>query len=171
MGTDTGLYLSNRWDIEDVMAVIENHLGVKPELRQTGMPSYNLLVFEYQGEKRQLNVHYSCNTPLGKFTQINLGKWGKCDEIITTIGEVLGGLYFDNDSDGKFEFIDGKLNEDSNLSFHVKNAIIENKAETLLDVAMSIRKWNAHMVESGNIVGQTDHSNELIGNSKFGRDL
>lgn len=168
MGTDTGLYLSNRWDIEDVMAVIENHLDVKPELRHTSMPTYNLLVFEYQGETRQLNIHTSCDTPLGKFMQINLGKWGKCDEIITTIAEVLGGLYFEQDTDGKFEFIDGRLSENDKLSYHLKHAVIEDKAETLLDVAKSIRKWNAKIVKSGSIVSQSDNSNELIGNNTFG---
>ena len=170
MGVDTGLYLSNRWSLDDLRDVIEKHLGCPVEIKSTtnSMPDYHLFIFTYKGEKRQLNVHCAINTPLGRFTLIALGKWGHSEEILQSIGEVLGGLYYDNDYDNKMDWLTGKLDEDNNLSYHVKYAVLEHKAETLNDVAISIRQWNARIKQDGHVPSHNNDSNDLIGDSKFG---
>src|SRR5574343_1562108 len=117
MGIDTGLYLSNRWNLDDLRDVNEKHLGCPVEIRPTtnSMPDYHLFIFTYKGEKRQLNVLYASNTTLGRFTLITLRQtFGQANEILKSIGEVLGGLYYDNDYDNKMDWIDGKLSEDNN---------------------------------------------------------
>ena len=171
MGVDTGLYLSNRWDLDDLKNVIENHLGcpVKIESTLASFPNYQVFNFTYKGEQRSLNVHSATMTPLGRFTLITLKQtFGHANEILKSIAEVLGGLYYDNDYDGDMQWIEGKLSEEDKLSYHIKHAIIEDKAETLKDVAVSIRNWNAEIKSKGNIIGHEDKSSELIGDSKFG---
>lgn len=168
MSIDTGLYLSNRWDLDDLKDVIENHLDCEVEIKSTtdNMPNYHLFNFTYKNEARNMNVHSGTLTPLGRFTLITLKQtYGHANEILKAIAEVLGGLYYDNDSDMNLEWIEGKLNENNALSYHLKHAITENKAETLLDIAKSIRKWNTKMIKHSNL---KDDSNELIGDSKFG---
>jgi hypothetical protein len=168
MSIDTGLYLSNRWDLDDLKDVIENHLGCPVEIKSTtdSMPSYHIFNFTYKNEYRSLNVHHATMTPLGRFILITLKQtYGHASEILKAIGEVLGGLYYDNDCDMNLEWITGKLDENDKLSYHIKHAITENKAETLLDVAKSIRKWNKRVCKNSNL---QDDSTKLIGNSKFG---
>jgi hypothetical protein len=111
MGMDTGLYLGNRWDFNDLIDVLDKRLGVKAKVENTHTPDYTVITFEYKGEQRQMNVHRSTNTPLGRFTMITLGKWGACEGILKGIAAVLGGLYYDNDCDYKLEFIEGELDD------------------------------------------------------------
>lgn len=154
MSQSTKLYLSKRWELRDIIEVMENHLDLKEQTRIKKniakkyyiekfkievAPSYDFtfwnLNFVYNNHNRQMVVFPNTDLCIGNLWELHLGYNDEALEIMTKIAEVLGGLLEENDcSDKGIKEIQGMIRETDGLPYFLKHAIIENKLKDNDDI-------------------------------------
>ncbi len=141
MGVDTHLYLNTRWDLNDIIKVIERTQNKKVEVKaHEGMI---LGYFDFNVGERRIFVHLNSQTPIGSATYLSLHADEEAHKILKDIADVLGGILEYFDSDGKCEMIDGSLWEEDGLPYFLKHAIIEDGIDNhdLPALKQSISNW------------------------------
>lgn len=135
MGVDTKLYISPRWDIDDVKNVIIHH--VLPDVFQCeedidhpvkfhsyeNMPGMGSILFC----GRSMYFHWHTNTPLGPAILLSLGHNEQAEQIMETIANVLGGFLVRQDCTETYEMFRGKFWEEDGLTYFLKYAAIHDR--------------------------------------------
>lgn len=145
MGVDSHLYLSNRWGLEDLKDIIENHFETKVNIRFCEYtPSMIIFSFDYEGNPFSMYIHQQTSTPLGRFTMLSAHAYSSTHKIFNILGSIMGGLYEKEDSNGTMQFIYGKIRDEDGLQYHLKYAVFVNKIEgdDLEGLTESINNWN-----------------------------
>lgn len=103
MGVDTHFFSDGNPTFEDAVSLVQQIVGdVKiGHYEDTDGRPHGTVLFDYKGESRQMWIFEQCKdldekTPR---TLFNLGCWGSSVEIMTLIGESLGGWLDANDCD------------------------------------------------------------------------
>ena len=75
MGTSTKLYVSSRWELEDIKTIIENRFDVKIKVKDCSKTSIGMFqfVFKVGDNYRSMAVFVNHSTPLGVVTYLSLG--------------------------------------------------------------------------------------------------
>jgi|SRR5208337_1936485 len=146
MSVDTRLYLSNRWNLDDVIGVINHHLC--PDDPVKAQPSDHCASFGHlQGAKAWFGwYHLDAETPLGRFILLSCGQTDTNIKKLRAIGGVLGGLLEESDCEGNLEFIRGRLTDEDGLQYHLKYAVIhghsgESSPQDIEDLGKSVTEW------------------------------
>lgn len=153
MGVDTHLYLSNRWRLEDVIEVINQHICIDSPVQ--AKPSDHCATFgSLQSPGNWFcGYHLETDTPLGRFLMLSLRHSDAAVERMKTIARILGGALEERDCDGNIEFIDGRLSDESQLQYHLKYAVIhghsgETDREGINGLINSINEWRGKYSKS-----------------------
>jgi hypothetical protein len=135
MGVNTQLLINSKYQINDIVRVIERTRQTKVTVNTTHDYNYLRLSFKdgVTGEERDMSIFLNCTKSIGNFTLLDLGMWGSSVGIMENIAEVFGGLICENDCEDKWEFINGVMNENNSL-FLWKEGAIEGKINTSSDV-------------------------------------
>jgi hypothetical protein len=102
MGVSTEFFTPKDLTFAEFVQLVETTLEVKTEHhRYEDEMNYGNIGFDYNGEDRQLHFHrhnydYDKETP---HTLMSFGQWGSSVEILTKIGQQLGGWLDENDCD------------------------------------------------------------------------
>lgn len=147
MGTSTILYLNPKWEIRDIADVLERTQGKEVQIEPQSVSivgCFNIFV----GDRRIFSI-VNNRTPIGTMTYLSLGANEEGKKILRDIAEVLGGLFMDNDYDGKCELITGNADEDDGLPFFLKYAIVKDgidpkDTEAFLKSMQELRKKLNH---------------------------
>lgn len=144
MPTYTNLYLSTRWDLDDIKRTIENHLKTHVTVESEHKISVGFFTFIF--DSTYCTVH-SCNTPIGRLTLLSMMNTKQNIEKLQIIAGVLGGLFTDDSINGKYEMIVGLLDEGDKLSYHLKDSVIcaDCDGDNLNQIVFSVKRWNERM--------------------------
>ena len=121
MGLDRKLFISNRWDVEDVKDTLESLFSVKVKYDHTCSPDYSMLHFTYQDDPRSMSVFTGYEVGGFKGVLLSLGAGGKSDEIFKAVAERLGGFYNQQDCDSNY--VEYPFVASGSLEYLLKDAI------------------------------------------------
>lgn len=127
MSVDRELFVSDRWDVQDVQDALKNILGVTVKYEHTHSPDYAILLFTYNGENRQANCHVNYDKGGFKGLLVTLGAWGSSEFILKELGKRFGGFYQPTDSEDKWEEI--QYTAGHNLEYLLHDALKEGKTD------------------------------------------
>jgi len=141
MSVDTILYLNSRWELDDIKKVIERTQQTKVVVHSNHDISTGFFNFIFND--RRMSVFTNHSTPIGTATYLSLGWNSEAVKIMRDIATVFGGVLIEEDSSGNAEFINGNMNDDDKLAYHLKYAIVDNGIEPddLQGFIDSMRKW------------------------------
>lgn len=124
MGVDTKLYLDSKWEIRDIVNVLELKQKEKVEV----IPCDKSLAgcFHINVKNRQIFTMTNYYSSVGTVTLLMLSHNDQAVEILKSIASVLGGLFIENDIDEKLELIDGKLSPNNGIPYFAKHIFMEN---------------------------------------------
>lgn len=128
MGVDTTLFISNRWNAQDIQQVIEKRFNTKVKLHfHDFAPQYISMQFHLSGnEDRTLNVF--TDSELGGFKGISMSFTSNEEgqEVLQTLAKTFGGFFQKSDCDGDY----GAFNapDHGEIAFIVNEAIKSNPA-------------------------------------------
>ena len=145
MGVDTQLYLSTRWEADDIKAVLERTCEKEVDV----ISHHNISVgfFTFNVGQRRISVFMNNFTPLGSLTLLSMRADEESHRILKGVARTLGGLFMPYDTDGLCDWIDGGMNDHNGLPYFVKYAIVEDgidphDADELL---ASMKRWREQM--------------------------
>jgi hypothetical protein len=143
MSICTQLYLNTRWELDDIKTVIERVTGDKVEVKSNHDTSIGFYWFLLTKKKRQISVFTNNRTPIGSTTYLSMGANDEGHKILKAIAEVFGGIYVDNDCDGKCELINGNIDDGDALAYFLKYAIVDDgiKKDDLKGFIKSMNQW------------------------------
>jgi hypothetical protein len=122
MGVDRRLFISNRWNVQDVKETVESLFDLKIDYQPTHSPDYATLLFKLgEDENRQLNVHINYEHGGFRGLLLTLSTYGKSEEILKGLAERLGGFYNHEDFNDTWEEFPYVAAGD--LEFLVKKAV------------------------------------------------
>jgi len=125
MSVDTKLYLNPRWELRDIVTVLER--TTQKEVTIKHCDGKELLdCFEVFVGKRRIFLIVNSSLPTGSATYMSLGSDDEAIKIFKDVAEVLGGILMENDCDGECEIIEGAMWEEDKLPFFLKCAIIDD---------------------------------------------
>lgn len=150
MGVDTKLYISHRFNLQDVMDVIQYH--VIPNLFNNegevkfvpGHDECGYITFGNQNNRHRSMFYYpKSKTPLGTAIYLSLGHDEQAIKIMTCIAKVLGGLVQEVDNNDNMKMYNGRLIEEDGLSYFLKYSVIHdcNDGKDLDELKETIKKW------------------------------
>ncbi|MFA5937401.1 MAG: hypothetical protein WC822_06025 [Candidatus Paceibacterota bacterium] len=126
MGVDTKVYLNTRWNLDNIKTIIERTQNTKVEIESNHSFAPGYFTFTLPEKKRIIHVHSYTTTPLGTATLLSMRSDEEGKQILKGIAEVVGGMFMDNDVDGKCDFIMGALTDEDGLGYFVKYALVHN---------------------------------------------
>lgn len=144
MGVDTNLWISARWEVDDVRDILIREYGTSVRYTTHDMiPTMVGVHFSVGKEERMMYFHHSVRTPLGTCHLLSLNFHGLSVEVMRKIAGVLGGLLQENDCNEQYELIEGNMSEGDALPYFIKYAIIHDGAnpDSLADLKETISKW------------------------------
>jgi hypothetical protein len=151
MSTDTRLYLNPKWELRDIITILERTQDKPVKVKVFGEEDTHLvgMFYLYVGE-RQITVFTNADTPIGTMTYLSLGANAEAVKIFKDIAEVLGGLLQPEDYKENFEMIQSKLNNDDAMPYFIKYAILHDGVEPndLKGVLASMKKWFSEVSKS-----------------------
>jgi len=146
MSTDTKLYTSSFWGIENIKSILHTRLKVtefKLKSNHEFAPGYFIINFHYNNEYCKMNIFLSASTPIGPAILLSMAANSKNIEILKTIAETIGGYFEENDCKETGTMINGKLCREDGLQYHLIEAIIngETNGESIPELNDSVKKW------------------------------
>lgn len=143
MGVDTELYIDNRWELDDIKTVIERIAGENIKVSSYHTTSVGFYHFTLPKMGRSIDVFVNARTPIGTATLLTLESDDEAHKLFESIAEIFGGIYMENDSDGKCRFITGAVDDGDKLPYFIKYAIIEDNIDPddIKEFIMSMNKW------------------------------
>jgi hypothetical protein len=143
MSVDTKLYLNTRWGIDDIAIIIKRTQDTKLEIESNHSFAPGYFTFKLPDIGRMIQVHSYVQTPIGTVTLLSMAANEQGHKILKDIAEVIGGLFMDNDCDGKCELITGKLSDDDKLPYFIKYAVINDgiKPDNITGLLDSMSAW------------------------------
>jgi len=144
MSVTTNLYLNTRWELDDIKKVIERITGEKVEVTSNHDTSIGFYHFILPKMQRQISVFTDSRTPIGHATSLSLGANEQGHKLLKDIAEVFGGIYIDNDCEGKAEIINGAMDEGDALPYFIKYAIVDDgvDADDINGFLKSMHTWH-----------------------------
>jgi len=144
MSVNTHLYVSHRYDVDDVKTVLEKHLHATDCKVETynNIPQMVSLHFKINDHDRHMFCHTHSHLPTGPCMLLSLGYNQEAIDIMRGIADVLGGIL--SDCEEKLEIIQGDLWEENGLPYFVKWATINGKMSkgTIRELNEAIREWS-----------------------------
>jgi hypothetical protein len=144
MGTDTHLYLSTEWQIDDIVNVLHNVTGAEVTVEpSTNQP--NCYSIDLKGDK--INRSIFCITPtrcpVGNCTWMSLRSNDEGIKIFRDVAEVLGGILQPADTTEDCEMVSGKVDVEDGLPYFLRYAIVHDNIEPddLQGLIDSIKRW------------------------------
>lgn len=141
MGVDTKLYLNTKWELNNIIELIEYIKGEKIEVisNHSFAPGY----FCFNLSKRMIHVHTYTHTPLGEATLLDMHSDDESHELFKKIAETLGGIYIENDCDDKCEMMQGRTWDENGLQYFLKYAIVHDDIadDDIEGFLKSMNKW------------------------------
>lgn len=124
MSVDTKLYLNPRWELRDIVTVLER--TTQKEVTIKHCDGKELLdCFEVFVGKRRIFLIVNSSLPTGSVTYMSLGSDDEAIKIFKDVANILGGILMENDCDGKCEIIEGAMWEENSLPYFVRHAIVD----------------------------------------------
>jgi hypothetical protein len=121
MGLDRKLFISNRWDVEDVKDTLESLFSTKVKYEATHSPDYSMLHFTVGDDQRSMSVFTGYEVGGFKGVLLSLGASGKSNEIFKALAERLGGFYNEQDCDSNY--VEYPFIASSSLEYLLKDAV------------------------------------------------
>lgn len=144
MGIDTKLFLNPKWELRDIITVLERTQGKKVKVKAFGeSDSWLVGMFHLDIDDRMITIFVNHETPMGVVTYLSLSANEKAIKIFRGIAEVLGGLLQPEDTREIYEMIEGKLYDEDAMPYFAKYAILHDGVEPddLKGILESIKKW------------------------------
>lgn len=151
IGVDTHLYISNRFEVEDIKTVLENHLGCENvKIENSHTPSMFIMTFTLEGGNRSMHIHHT-SLPTGPAIMLSLSHNEQAIRIMRTIGKAIGGILEERDDNGKMEVINGQLSDQDGLQYFLKWAVLNNKMPggSIPELNQAIHDWHDRVTTSG----------------------
>lgn len=107
MGVDAKLFISNRWQVQDIIDVVDKRFNAKAYFENPSkMCDYGRVSFDIEGTNRSISVHN--NSVQGGFTGmlLTLRANTQGQGILIAIAQSLGGIYQEKDSDEDYQVFD-----------------------------------------------------------------
>ena len=148
MGVDARLLLNPRWDIEDIVDVLETYLSIKTEKVESRAKIHSTYFNVFCDNGRMINLHFNYNTPLGTATLLSLRANNEAQNMLIGIAKILGGFYNAEDYNDNWEDYRGLFWEEDGLPYHYKYAAIHNKItdnDDMLGLKQSIAEWHTSL--------------------------
>lgn len=141
MSVDTKLYLNPKWELEDIITVLERTQGKKVKVESCHKTSPGM--FHFNVGDRMITVFTNHETPIGTVTYLSLGANNEAIKIFRDVAEILGGLLQPEDTREIHEMIQGKLDDEDAMPYFVKYAILHDGIEPddLKGLLDSVKKW------------------------------
>lgn len=144
MGVDTKLLLNPKWDIEDIVTVLEKHQGIKAELSSKAKIHSTYFVIDCDNG-RSINLHFCQHTPLGTATLLSLRANQEGCDMLKGIAKILGGFFNPNDCESKYEEFMGYFWDEDALTYQHKYAVLNKELKNEDDIEgllLSHKKWH-----------------------------
>jgi len=142
MGVDTKLYISAKWDLDDIRVVLERTQQSKVEIEAaTSMPNaYKINVID---KGRSIFCITPTNTPIGIATYLSLRSNDEAIQMFKDVAGIFGGLLNKTDTNSNFEWIQGICSAEDGLSYFVKYALVNDgiNQHDLQGLIDSINNW------------------------------
>lgn len=147
MGIDVKLLSDAKYSAEDVATIVKS----MPEVTEFKIrvndwaTDYVIFNFKFNEEQRQMNIHSHVNDYGIQCLLCSLGQWGSATEILTRIGNIIGGFFTENDCDEKYVRLNGMLNENDGIPYLLKQAMLSGKMSDNDDIdglVSFINEWN-----------------------------
>ena len=151
MSIGTELLINSKWQLRDIIDLLESKYGaeiIKVNQLSSDCPSSSFITFKIEGFEytRQMHFYTQNYSPIGLCTLLSLGADNESCTLLKGIGEIIGGIYTENDcEENNYEIIRGMLWEEDGLLFHLRNAIANNEMKSgddLDGLIKSTAKWN-----------------------------
>ena len=155
MGTSTKLYVSSRWQIEDIKTIIENKFKVEVTVKDCVEISIGMFqfMFTFKQQNRMMSIFSNSETPLGSAIQLNMSYNDDSIIIMETIAGILGGIIQKRDYEETYMMIPGKFIESNALPYFFKRAMLLDKMEDendLVGLNKYIHEWYDEIKTSRN---------------------
>ena len=145
MGVDTKLYLSTRWEADDIKTVLERTSGETVTVRSNHGIAVGFYSFDVGN--RSIWVHLNYHTAVGPLTMLAMRADEESHLLLRRVALTLGGLFMRYDSDEQCELIEGAMNEHDGLPYFVKYAIVNDGIDPrdIDALAESKKRWHEHV--------------------------
>ncbi len=143
MGVSTKLYLHPKWELDDIITVLERTQNAKVEVKSHHETSLGF--FDLNVGNRQIATFVNSNSiPIGIFTELHLSADEQAHKIFRDLAEVLCGLFQPYNTNETYEVICSKLSDDDAMPYFVKYAILHDGVDPddLKGILKSIKKWH-----------------------------
>jgi hypothetical protein len=124
MGTSTILRLDSKWELRDIIKILERTQNDKVKVTAHADSLTGCYDFALEKLDRRIFVITNSRTPIGMTTYMSLGANAQAVQIFRDVANVFGGLLLENDYDSKSEMINGKLNPEDGIPFFAKYLIV-----------------------------------------------
>ena len=125
MGVDTHLYLNPKWELRDIITVLERTQKKPAEVKVHNGSLLGCYEFYVGKNKRRIFVIVNTDLPTGAVTYMSMNSDDESLKIFRDVAKVLGGILMERDSDGECEIIEGNMNEEDALPYFLKYAIVD----------------------------------------------
>jgi hypothetical protein len=122
MGASTVLYLNAKWELRDIIKVIERTQKGKVKIESQNDSLIGCYFFIINN--RLIFVSTNSGTPIGKATYLSLGQNDEAVEIFRDIANVFGGLLIANDCGDDVKMITGKLSQEDGIPYFAQHLFI-----------------------------------------------
>lgn len=125
MAVCTKLFISSRWDANDIMDVVKAEFDAKAKFRLHDFaPNFVTIQFTYAGsEPRQLSIHSSVDRAGFTGTLLDLNLNGSAEKIMNIFALRFGGFLNASDMNETYVAFEGSIGSESNdMDFWVKQA-------------------------------------------------
>ena len=142
MSVDAKLYLNTRWELDDIKRVLERTQGKEVTVKSNH--DISLGYFNFFVGDRMIHIFANSHTPIGEATYLSMASNTEGRKILKDIAQVLGGVFMENDYDGKCELIEGAMCEGDGLPYFIKFAIVHDgiDADDLHAFIASKQAWH-----------------------------
>ena len=136
MGVNTRLLIDSKWEVEDIMELIQSYLTLtqEPTFKHWGhAPGKGTITFNMKGDNkkqvRSLTFYPQYSSPLGTCTMLSMGtkfdpRKNESWAILRTIGKVLGGFFNPQDNNDVWEEYPGLFYDQDGFAYHFKHAVL-----------------------------------------------
>lgn len=135
------LYLNPRWQLDDIVRVIERTQEDKVEVVSHHNITPGFFHFNLKKSQRSIAVFINSCFPTGTVTYLSLRSDEQAHKIFRDIAEVFGGVIEWNDCDGKCEIFNGNLWDENGLAYHLLYAVVEDGIKPG-DIKALIKSYN-----------------------------
>jgi len=133
MATASKLYMSHKWDLQEIKDLIENYTKYSVEIKTKPKIHPNCSVFTLS-DGTNINVHTDGETPIGDAVLLTTFSQATGLPVLEVIQRIFGGLLQPDDCEEIFKMEEGFFSKEKGIMYHFRQAVINRKVTGTSDI-------------------------------------